>query len=132
MLQQRSSDMSPLSAGPTGRDDHVPWAQIVQPQRIAGRNVPCLFHTDSATLEQARKQGVILRGGPTGGFIVCVPLQLGDSALDIAAGRRRHHRVLEPYRYTSPDRLLADLTDHVIVPAEAKARNLQRVSLPTR
>jgi hypothetical protein len=36
VLQQRAGDMSPPSAGRTGRDDHVPWAQIVQPQGVGG------------------------------------------------------------------------------------------------
>jgi hypothetical protein len=44
--------------------------------------------------------------------------------------RIRHHWVLEPYRYAAPDRLIADLGEHVIVPAEAKARELQGVCPP--
>jgi hypothetical protein len=44
--------------------------------------------------------------------------------------RRRYHWVLEPYCYVSPDRLIADLSK-VIVPAEAKARELRGVSPPT-
>ena len=55
--QQRGSDVSPISAGRTGRDDHVPWAQNVHPQRITRRHVPRLFHSARATPEQARKQG---------------------------------------------------------------------------
>ena len=39
--------------------------------------------------------------------------------------------VLEPYRYASPERLIADLSERVIVPAEAKARELRGVSPPT-
>jgi hypothetical protein len=57
VLQQRGGDVSPPSAGRTARDDHMPWAQIVQPQGVAGRNVPCLFHLARATPERARKQG---------------------------------------------------------------------------
>jgi uncharacterized protein YjbI with pentapeptide repeats len=45
--------------------------------------------------------------------------------------KRRHHWVLEPYRYASPERLIADLSERVIVPAEAKARELRGVSPPT-
>jgi hypothetical protein len=44
--------------------------------------------------------------------------------------RIRHHWVLDPYRYASPDRLIADLREHVIVPAEAKARELRGVCPP--
>ena len=39
--------------------------------------------------------------------------------------KRRHHWVLEPYRYDSPARLLADLGERVIGPAETKARALR-------
>jgi hypothetical protein len=46
--------------------------------------------------------------------------------------RKRHHWVLEPYRYASRNGLIADLSEHVIVPAEAKARELQGTSTPTR
>jgi hypothetical protein len=45
--------------------------------------------------------------------------------------KRRYHWVLEPYRYASPERLIADLTKGVIVPAEAKALELRGVSPPT-
>jgi uncharacterized protein YjbI with pentapeptide repeats len=37
----------------------------------------------------------------------------------------RYHWVLEPYRYESEDRLLAELDDKVIAPAEAKAKQLR-------
>jgi uncharacterized protein YjbI with pentapeptide repeats len=39
--------------------------------------------------------------------------------------KRRHHWVLEPHCYTSPERLIVDLTERVIAPAEDKARELQ-------
>ena len=45
--------------------------------------------------------------------------------------KRRYHWVLEPYRYASPERLIADLSERVIVPAEAKAHELRGVSPPT-
>ena len=45
--------------------------------------------------------------------------------------KTRYRWVLEPYRYASPERLHADLSDRVIVPAEAKARELRGVSPPT-
>jgi hypothetical protein len=45
--------------------------------------------------------------------------------------KRRYHWVLEPYCYASPERLIADLSEQVIVPAEAKARELRGVSPPT-
>jgi hypothetical protein len=45
--------------------------------------------------------------------------------------KRRYHWVLEPYTYASSERLITDLTDHVINPAEAKARELRGVSPPT-
>jgi hypothetical protein len=44
---------------------------------------------------------------------------------------RRHHWLLEPYRYASPERLIADLSERVIVPAEAKVRELRGVPPPT-
>jgi hypothetical protein len=31
VLQQRGGDVSPPSADGTGRDDHMPWAQIIEP-----------------------------------------------------------------------------------------------------
>jgi hypothetical protein len=43
----------------------------------------------------------------------------------------RYPWVLEPYRYASPERLIADLSEQVIVPAKAKARELRGVSPPT-
>jgi Pentapeptide repeats (8 copies) len=41
--------------------------------------------------------------------------------------RRRYGWVLEPYRYASPERLIGDLREQVIAPAEAKARELLEV-----
>jgi hypothetical protein len=43
-----------------------------------------------------------------------------------------HPWVLEPYRYASPEALMASLGDGVIAPAEAKARELQASLPPTR
>lgn len=40
--------------------------------------------------------------------------------------KRRHHWVLKPYRYKSKELLLADLSEQVIAPAEAKAKKLAR------
>jgi hypothetical protein len=45
--------------------------------------------------------------------------------------KRRYHWVLEPYCYASGERLIADLSERVIIPAEAKARELRAVSPPT-
>jgi hypothetical protein len=45
--------------------------------------------------------------------------------------RSRHHWVLEPYSYASPERLIADLSERVIAPAEAKAQELRGVPPPT-
>jgi hypothetical protein len=45
--------------------------------------------------------------------------------------RTRYHWVLQPFCYASPERLIADLRERVIVPAEAKARELRGVSPPT-
>jgi|SRR5271156_5367860 len=42
--------------------------------------------------------------------------------------KARYHWVLEPYRYESPDLLLAQLNEKVIAPAEAKAKELIRRS----
>jgi Pentapeptide repeats (8 copies) len=39
--------------------------------------------------------------------------------------KRRHHWVLEPYCYDSPERLITELAARVIDPAEAKARNIR-------
>jgi hypothetical protein len=44
--------------------------------------------------------------------------------------KRRYHWVLEPYRYASPERLIADLGERVIGPAEGKAQALRAVSPP--
>ena len=44
--------------------------------------------------------------------------------------KRRYHWVLKPYRYTSPERLITDLSERVIGPAEAKALKLRGVSQP--
>jgi hypothetical protein len=46
--------------------------------------------------------------------------------------KRRHPWVLEPYSYASPEQLIANLSERVITPAEAKARELRGVSPPTR
>lgn len=45
--------------------------------------------------------------------------------------KTRYHWVLEPYCYTSPERLIAYLSERVIVPAEAKTQELRGVSPPT-
>jgi hypothetical protein len=45
--------------------------------------------------------------------------------------KQRYHWVLEPYRYSSPERLIADLSEKLIVPAEDKARELRGTSPPT-
>jgi hypothetical protein len=45
--------------------------------------------------------------------------------------RTRYAWVLEPHCYASPERLIADLSERVIVPAEAKARELRGISPPT-
>jgi hypothetical protein len=37
---------------------------------------------------------------------------------------------MEPYCYASPERLIADLSERVIVPAEANARELRGASPP--
>jgi len=44
--------------------------------------------------------------------------------------KARYHWVLEPYSYASPEQLIADLSAQVIVPAEAKARELRGASPP--
>ena len=44
---------------------------------------------------------------------------------------RRHHWVLEPYRYASPEQLMTELSERVIAPAEAKALELRGVAPPT-
>jgi hypothetical protein len=44
--------------------------------------------------------------------------------------KTRYRWVLEPYRYASPEQLIADLSEQVIVPGEAKARELRGVSPP--
>jgi uncharacterized protein YjbI with pentapeptide repeats len=45
--------------------------------------------------------------------------------------KTRYHWVLEPHRYASLERLIADLSERVIVPAEAKALELRGVFPPT-
>jgi hypothetical protein len=45
--------------------------------------------------------------------------------------KKRYHWMLEPYRYAFPERLIADLSEQVIIPAEAKARELRGVAPPT-
>jgi hypothetical protein len=45
--------------------------------------------------------------------------------------KRRYHWVLEPHCYASPEGLMTDLSERVIVPAEAKARELRGVSPTT-
>lgn len=39
---------------------------------------------------------------------------------------RRHHWVLEPHQYKSKELLIAQLSERVIAPAEAKAKELAR------
>ncbi len=43
VLQQPGVDVSPLSAGRTGREDHMPGAQIVEPDGIARRDILVSF-----------------------------------------------------------------------------------------
>ena len=45
--------------------------------------------------------------------------------------KTRYQWVLEPYSYASPERLIADLSERVIAPAEANARELRGVLPPT-
>ena len=45
--------------------------------------------------------------------------------------RTRYHWVLEPHCYASRELLIADLSELVIIPAEAKARELRGVVPPT-
>jgi hypothetical protein len=40
--------------------------------------------------------------------------------------RKRYHWVLEPHRYKSEELLIAELSERVIAPAEAKAKELAR------
>ena len=56
VLQQPGVDVGPLSAGRTGREDHMPGAQIVEPDGIARRDVLVLFHSSRAMPERAGEQ----------------------------------------------------------------------------
>jgi hypothetical protein len=56
VLQEPGVDVGPLSAGGTGRDDHMPGAQIVEPDRVARRDVLVLFHSTRAMPERAGEQ----------------------------------------------------------------------------
>jgi hypothetical protein len=55
----------------------------------------------------------------------------GQREYAMFADLRLYPWVLEPYRYASPERLITDLRERVILPAEAKARELRGVSPPT-
>jgi len=46
----------PISAGGTGREDHMPGTQIVEPDGIARRSVLVLFHNSTAMPERAGEQ----------------------------------------------------------------------------
>jgi hypothetical protein len=58
-----------------------------------------------------------------------VPVQAvlleGQRAYSMFVDLRQYHWVLEPYLYASPERLIADLGEKVIGPAETKARELR-------
>jgi hypothetical protein len=56
MLEQPGVDVGPLSAGGTGRDDHMPGAQILEPDGIARGRVPLLFHSSTAMPEETDEQ----------------------------------------------------------------------------
>jgi hypothetical protein len=56
VLDQPGVDMGPLSAGGTGREDHMPGAQIVEPDGIARRDVLGPFHASRAMPERASEQ----------------------------------------------------------------------------
>jgi hypothetical protein len=56
MLQQPGVDVGPPSAGATGRDDHMPCAQVVEADGIAWRDVLVLFHSSRAMPERAGEQ----------------------------------------------------------------------------
>jgi Pentapeptide repeats (8 copies) len=55
----------------------------------------------------------------------------GQREYAMFADLRLYPWVLEPYRYASPERLITDLRERVILPAEAKAIELRGVSPPT-
>jgi hypothetical protein len=61
VLEQLGVDVGPLPAGSTGRKDHMPRAQVLEPNGIARRYVPFLFHSTTAmskgTDEQQRRVG---------------------------------------------------------------------------
>ena len=57
VLQQPGVNVGPLSAGATGREDHMPGAQIVEPDGIARRDVPASFHSKRAMPERTGEQG---------------------------------------------------------------------------
>ena len=56
MLQQPGVDVGLLSAGCAGREDHMPGAQVVEPDGIARRYVLVLFHANRAIPERAGEQ----------------------------------------------------------------------------
>jgi hypothetical protein len=56
VLQQPGVDVGPLSAGRTGREDHMPGAQIIEPDGIARRDVLVSFHSSRAMPERAGEQ----------------------------------------------------------------------------
>jgi hypothetical protein len=63
VLQQPGVNMGPLSTGGAGREDHMPGAQIVEPDGIARRDVLVLFHTARAMPERADEQERYAMGG---------------------------------------------------------------------
>jgi lambda family phage tail tape measure protein len=56
MLQQPGVHVGPAPAGAAGRDDHMPGAQILEPDGIAPRDVLVLFHSSRAMPERADEQ----------------------------------------------------------------------------
>jgi hypothetical protein len=56
VLQHLGVDVGPPSAGRTGGEDHMPGAQIIEPDRIARRNVLVLFHSARAMPEGGAEQ----------------------------------------------------------------------------
>jgi hypothetical protein len=69
---------------------------------------------------------------PTNPSVPMQPLILGTEAEPEMFDFFRAYRwMLEPYRYQDLTRLLATLTDRVIVPVEAKVLELRGVSPPT-
>ena len=87
VLQQSGADMGPLPAGRTGRGDHMPSAQVTEPDRVARRKCSCFVPLQQRLCQSALASRAV--GAP------CGPAVTGGDHEWLSRGRvpGRHRQV---------------------------------------